>query len=522
MNIKGYEFERWSMCSRGMRAEATKGGKRYLLKQYDVVKPVMGDAMDERTYNKNLAKFEAFVDYRQKINRVLRNECMSKDGEGNIIGPIEEFIEENHFIEVTDFIEGAVDHDELMAGFVTTLSTPVQDLMLQTMAAALLQIHEQGIIHTDLKVPNILVVELEESENYVIKLIDFDSSAFVNDLSQGIGATDNYMAPEQALYFDTETPEEREELAPMISEKMDIFSTGIIFHYLLSGGEYPEGKELTEELIEYREKGNFLYVNTIIMNGGTIKVSERITSPKYRDLIFDMLSLNPEERPSAQEVLERLQKEDSDELALDETWSEDRIMLDEAKFTATGIRGLKKMTQEGVRCYALRMPDGSREIVDAADLLKRGLARPLVEEIFDEPWEEHPIKLLEDAMKAKKYVACRRVEVGGTKRYELFRSSGKSSVVTLENMIIFGYAKRDNVKTPQSPRPTESLTLCTPWPEHSIRFNEAILKKKGYIRVDRKDLNGKKGYFLYRSLTETPSFFDLQKLMMLQYAKYVR
>ena len=47
-------------------------------------------------------------------------------------------------------------------------------------------------------------------------------------------------------------------------------------------------------------------------------------------------------------------------------------------------------------------------------------------------------------------------------------------------------------------------------------------KAKGYIRVDQKDINGKKGYYFYKTLTEKPAFFDLQKLMMLQYARFVR
>lgn len=523
MNVRGYEFEKWILCNQGKRAEATKGGRRYQLKQYDTVKPVKGEAMDDRTYEKNLEKFNSFVKYRQRINETLRT-CMSEDGNGNIVAPIEEFIDDNHYVEVTDFIEGVVDMDELMAGFVTTLSAPVRDLMLQTMVAALLQVHEAGIIHTDLKLPNILVVDLEESENYVIKLIDFDASTFMNDFSRGIGGTENYMAPEQALFFDTETPDERAELIPLLTDRLDIFCTGLIFHYLLSGGEYPEGTELTEDLIAYREMGNFLYASTILLNGGKIKVSDRITENKYRDLIYDMLSCNPEDRPSAAEVLERLKSEgDEDELSLEETWRDDRIILDEEKFKAAHIRGLKKMTQEGVHCYALRLADGSREMVDAADLLARGLARPMVEEIFDEPWEGHKIEILVDVIKAKGYVACRQFTLpNGVKCYQLFRSSGKASTVTMENLVNFKYAKIKRPEPRPGPGPSNMVDICTPWPEHKIRFNDAKLKQKGYIKVDRKDINGVKGYYLYTDLLAKPNFFNVEKLLMLQYARFVR
>jgi hypothetical protein len=256
-------------------------------------------------------------------------------------------------------------------------------------------------------------------------------------------------------------------------------------------------------------------------------VSDRITDMKYRALIYDMLSPNPEDRPTATDILERLKGEDPDTLSLEETWREDRIVLAEDKFAAAGIRGLKKITHEGMNCYALRMPDGSRELVDADDLLKRGLATPLVEEIFDEPWEGHNVVMLVDVIKAKGYVACRRAEVGGQKRYTLFRSSGKSTTFTMENLINFGYFKRGKsdpkLNGGEEKKPAVSaLALCQPWPEHSIRFNDAKIKAKGYIRVDQKDINGKKGYYFYKTLTEKPAFFDLQKLMMLQYARFVR
>ena len=525
MNVRGYEFEKWILCNQGQRAEATKDGCRYQLKRYDTVMPAKGEAMDDKTYEKNLGKFNRFVEYRKRINVALR-ECMSDDGNGNIIAPIEEFIEDNHYIEVTRFVEGVVDMDELLAGFVTTLSAPVRDLMLQTMMAALAQVHEAGIIHTDLKVPNILVVDLEESENYVIKLIDFDASAFMGDLSRGIGGTENYMAPEQILFFDTETAEERAELAPMITDKMDIFCSGLIFHYLLSGGEYPEGEDLPEELIAFREKGNFLYAGVILLHGGKLKLSDRITDFKYLPIISDMLSCDPQDRPTAAKVLEDLKAEVSEGLSLDETWRDDRIVLDEDKFKAARIRGLKKVTREDVKCYALRMADGSREFVDAADLLKRGLARPLVEEIFDEPWEEHAgkIEVLVDVIKAKGYVAFRRHTLNtGVKCYQLFRSSGKATTVTLENLVNFKYAKIKRTTATPTPRPSrDTLVLCQPWPEHHIRFNEAKLKQKGYVKVAQAEIGGVKGYYFYTDIYATPTFWKADKILMLQYARFVR
>jgi serine/threonine protein kinase len=86
--------------------------------------------------------------------------------------------------------------------------------------------HQQGVIHRDIKPPNIIL-----SSSGQPKITDF-SIAFMkrssSTLEQGLFGSPSYMSPEQVK-------EER------ITEQTDLFSTGVIMYELLSGRKAFEG-----------------------------------------------------------------------------------------------------------------------------------------------------------------------------------------------------------------------------------------------------------------------------------------
>jgi calcium-dependent protein kinase len=95
--------------------------------------------------------------------------------------------------------------------------------IFRQMTVAVHHLHSHGIVHRDLKPENFLMAD--DSENAVIKLIDFGLSKRVSEQTQmhtQVG-TPHYVAPEV--------------LTGCYDLKCDIFSLGVIFYVILTG--YP-------------------------------------------------------------------------------------------------------------------------------------------------------------------------------------------------------------------------------------------------------------------------------------------
>lgn len=144
-------------------------------------------------------------------------------------------------------------------------------------------IHAKGIIHRDLCPQNILLDEFKS-----IKISDFGLAKFCEEnKTSTITSADKkghklYMAPEMK----TEGSE--------ISSKVDMFNAGLILYELF----HPFGdtqSERIEVLQELRDKKSF-----------PAETNEHLTADeqKLRSLILKLLTAEPKERPSAEEILQ--------------------------------------------------------------------------------------------------------------------------------------------------------------------------------------------------------------------------
>ena len=298
MNYNGYELTSdWRNCNLGKIATATKDGKVFLLKMYlSCVAPLDNGNMSPKRFELAEKKFKDFVNTRKKIN----DEIKAITG-GNIIIPVDEFIYENHYIEVTEFIEGAV-KDEDLKEVLASLSIEEKELLLKTIAEALYGVHSKKIVHGDLKLKNVLLVK-NDSDKYAAKLIDFDCSYFIGHSPDEIIGTIEYYSPEMGEY--ALGVNDRDELGEKITEKTDIFSLGLIIHQCLCGC-FPRPVSLKEELVKRQEEGKLIHCWVALNTGGELQLDPGIKSKKFISLITEMLSLNPDDRPSAEVVLKRL------------------------------------------------------------------------------------------------------------------------------------------------------------------------------------------------------------------------
>ena len=493
MSIHGYGIiGAWENSTCGKIAVATKGGKKYFLKKYQTpVAPVNNGTLDARTIAHNQELFDRFVDLRKTVNSRIRPIAGSG---GNIIIPCEEFLDGNQFVEASEFVENAVPRRELV-GVLGSLSFDTKKLLMKTAAGALASVHGKHIVHSDLKLENLLLVR-NDAGNYVAKLLDFDSSYPVDRQPDELVGTIDYYSPELGAYMDDE--DNAEELKKNVNEKTDIFSLGLIYHFYLSG-EFPRPESLPEELRKCQEGGMIIYPWIALNCGGRLRLSPAITAPKYVALISDMLSIRPEDRPTALEVLKRLQApETSDgDPVLDEPFPAHGIVLDKTALLAAQVVRLEKTVVESRNKYKLLYRDGMRETLSKEELLEKGYAKASICVGFDGPRPEYGIALAEDILKRRGFVSGKNETVSGIQGYNLYRADGRATFFKIETLVAMGYAKKTEDAKPKVVKPVTEV-FAEPWPEHKIELIPDVIKRKGYVGLSQATKDGIKGYELFR------------------------
>ena len=474
----GYEIidGKWNPSNIGFTAKARKGGEKYFVKRYrNPVSPLKfglikseglpsklkGTTASEMDAAK-LEDFTFFCETRKKINEIIRKR--SGLG-GNIIIPCDEFVLENNYYEATPFIEGAVSDDDIES-VLASLPVDQKKLLMETAAGALAAVHSAGIIHSDLKLKNVLLVR-NRYGNYVAKLIDFDSSYFVDSKPKKLTGDNNYFSPELGSIPDAEPENEEEKLEVQkmkdrLTFKSDIFSLGLIYHKYLSG-EFPASvpeslpKELQIKLEKKRKSKSkikdFMCWVTLI-NGGRLQLSPKIKDEKYVSLISDMLSLNPEARPTAEEVLQRLKG------------------ILKVSTTGTTIEKTVEKPKAETPTTKAEIPSG-----------------------FCEPWPEHNIEFNEDTIKKAGYVSAEQVTSKlGIKEYAFYKSDSSSSNFKPDILLLLKFARKKSAGsaestskpiTPVKPLDDKAFEMDPPWPEDKIVFDEEAVKKQGFVKIKR-------------------------------------
>jgi len=188
---------------------------------------------------------------------------------------------------------------------------------LRDLASATNHLHELRIIHCDIKPANILVVSrvegaldiaaAESTETSLVGIGDiFDAKLsdmglgrkFVGNTSSVYGGTSmqgsgtiGWRAPEllTALTSKKSSKIDEHDVAVRLGRKVDVFSLGCVFFYVITGGFHPFGDHLD------RERN--------IQEYDPVNLSRIKHFPLAHDLITQMVKLLPDERPSMEEVL---------------------------------------------------------------------------------------------------------------------------------------------------------------------------------------------------------------------------
>lgn len=192
----------------------------------------------------------------------------------NIIAYLESFVEEKALMIVMEYAQGGtmytfleeregklLDEDEIIRLFVQIV-------------LALCHVHQQNILHRDLKTQNILLNKTRK----VVKIGDFGISKILSSKSKAnsVIGTPCYISPELC------------EGKPY-NQKSDIWALGCVLYELATLKKAFEASNLPALVMK-------------IMKGNFIPISERY-SEDFKNLVLNMLQVDPAKRPTLRQIM---------------------------------------------------------------------------------------------------------------------------------------------------------------------------------------------------------------------------
>ena len=259
-------------------AFAQKNGHDYFIKQLLFPKyPTLATEKKLAPSIVNAMRAEAneFYTQRKRFYDKLQ-ECRT----GNVV-VVQEFFRANEFYYiVTDRMFGPF----LSIDQISKLSEEKKRTLLKAILYSIMQIHDRGIVHSDLKPENIMIKQTAAGF-CTAKLIDFDSGFFEYEIPDEIVGDQRYFSPEAVLRND--------ERDVPIGVKSDIFALGLLFHQYWCG-DFPAYK-----------RSEYDSASIALLNHSNLVLSP-ILPPDIRQLISRMLAKYQKNRPSAREAWELL------------------------------------------------------------------------------------------------------------------------------------------------------------------------------------------------------------------------
>ena len=161
------------------------------------------------------------------------------------------------------------------------IPTPTAFQIARDITEGVCAVHSHGIVHRDLKPHNVLLNSQGRA-----KLSDMGLSKRVMDNQAsfetvGAGGSPGWQAPEQLILRGGGSARQ--------TAAVDVFSSGLLIHYSLTGGKHPYGE-------------NFDRDGAILKGQKTLDDVAAI--PCAQDILISMLADSPDDRPCISEVLE--------------------------------------------------------------------------------------------------------------------------------------------------------------------------------------------------------------------------
>ena len=152
--------------------------------------------------------------------------------------------------------------------------------VMEQVLSALNYCHQQGIVHRNIKLDNLVFQEPPGDDTFTLKVAGFSDACLLplHKLLDTVIGSSTFIAPEV--------------LSRHYTEKCDIWSCGVLFYYLLTG-KFPFEGETTADVLRKVRAGEAQF------DGERWRGVEE----DARDMVRAMLAVNYELRPSASECL---------------------------------------------------------------------------------------------------------------------------------------------------------------------------------------------------------------------------
>ena len=213
----------------------------------------------------------------------IRNEIdiLTKLSHPNIVKIYEFYISNAHYYIITEFCK----EGELFSYIKNKYSERQLAVLFYQVFSGLWYLHDNKIIHRDIKLENIMISKIEKDNRtdedlFWVKIIDFGTAKIFekNKKEKDVVGSSYYIAPEV--------------LKQNYNEKCDTWSVGVILYMMLVGRAPFDGKD-DEEII--------LKINSADYDSKEPRLLKH--SPEVRDLVNKLLQKDINKRYSAKEAL---------------------------------------------------------------------------------------------------------------------------------------------------------------------------------------------------------------------------
>jgi len=249
----------------------------YHAKRSDGLDIFLKHTKDPNEYN------DQYADYVNAQHEILP--ILNKIGEADVEKNYEYFEYKGRHFQAKEFLKGSDLKAKIWAKNQSDrMSFDVRIEVVERLAFIVQQIHDHGIIHSDLKPEQVFIVDDSSTKTgFRLKLIDFDHSI--------VPAANIYLPAGTPTWYSPEHNREDEK----VGAYSDIFTLGNMFYTILTGGLKPYA-DYVESDAKYRSaitKTNSVKTLDTLMPGFPVEIS---------DLVKRMLHPNHEKRPPAKDV----------------------------------------------------------------------------------------------------------------------------------------------------------------------------------------------------------------------------
>lgn len=260
-------FSRWTL--------AKKGERLFFLKELIDPKYPDEELLSESIRAGRIKECEKFEKEKSRLYSAINTAS-----DGNLVRLIEFFRVDSRYYVSSYWIDQAVIDLKRIA----RMDLKDKLLLCRTAVHSLAALHEQRIVHADIKDTNVLIHKTK-NESLVTKIVDFDCSFFEDtppDNEDDLGGDQVYLSPEACLFLCGEEVE--------LTCKMDVFALGILLHQFLTGD------------IPYFDSEKYDYAHEAVLDDVILKADTADIPLPVRRIIENMLLKDPQKRISAKEV----------------------------------------------------------------------------------------------------------------------------------------------------------------------------------------------------------------------------